>query len=152
MRRRRCRRVTTSVALEVVVQQLPPLLQRLLGAGCPSRVKFEMLSKPSEIRNGTVQLSARWKIKLPLLPQQQQQDSRDGSDELSTTTSPFIFKGYIRADPPTTTLTMRRSPVSAEMKGSILTVNTEQIVGKFEADLLATDIPDEELHMGDVTR
>jgi hypothetical protein len=83
------------------------------------------LSKPSEIRRGTVQLSARWKIKV-------------------TGDKSYIFKGFIRAVP---TLSTGGTTVEAEMVGTLLSVDTEETVGKFRADLIASNIPDEELRM-----
>lgn len=83
------------------------------------------LSKPSEIRKGAVQLSARWKIKVP----------GEGS---------YIFKGFIRAAP---TLSTGGSTVEAQMTGTILSAETEEYVGKFRADLISIDVSDEELRM-----
>ncbi|CAB9498152.1 expressed unknown protein [Seminavis robusta] len=85
------------------------------------------LSKPSEIRKGAVQLSARWKVKL------------------ATAQTAVIFKGFIRADP---TLSSGGGTVAAEMKGFILSVEPEQTLGKFRADLVGINIADDELKMG----
>lgn len=90
------------------------------------------LSKPSEIRKGKVQLSARWKIKL-----------------FSTDEGPsnyYIFKGDIQASPPILSTGGSRG-VDAQMAGTILMPDTEVMVGKFRADLISTDVSDDELRM-----
>ena len=94
------------------------------------------LSKPSEIRRGAVQLSARWKLKLPT--------TEDLSDNGSSSSQYYIFKGFIRAAP---TLATGGYTVEAQMTGTILSAETEGTVGKFRADLIAVDIPDDELKL-----
>lgn len=84
---------------------------------CDAEQSFgRWVTKPSEIRRGAVQLSARWKVKLPA--------------------GQFIYKGFIQADG--STLGMNGA-VSAEMTGQILTgeeVGKEKVVGRFRADLI----------------
>jgi len=87
------------------------------------------LSKPSEIRRGSVQLSARWKVKVP---------------GITDASSSYIFKGFIRAKP---TLSAGGGTIEAEMTGTILSVETEETVGKFRAELIAINISDDELSM-----
>lgn len=73
------------------------------------------ITKPSEIRRGAVQLSARWKVKLPA--------------------GRFIYKGFIQAG----STIGKNGAISAEMTGVILTgeeVGKERVVGKFRADLV----------------
>jgi hypothetical protein len=73
------------------------------------------ITKPSEIRRGAVQLSARWKVKLPA--------------------GRFIYKGFIQAG----STIGKNGAISAEMTGVILTgeeVGKESVVGKFRADLV----------------
>ena len=84
------------------------------------------ISKPSEIRKGAVQLSARWKAKVP------------------GESSAYIFKGFIRA---ATTYSAGGSNVDAQMMGTILAAETEELVGKFHADLINTNVGDNELSM-----
>mmetsp|Transcript_16416 Transcript_16416/g.24828 ORF Transcript_16416/g.24828 Transcript_16416/m.24828 type:complete len:233 (-) Transcript_16416:420-1118(-) len=88
------------------------------------------LSKPSEIRRGAVQLSARWKVKVP-----------GGTKDAS---SSYIFKGFIRAKP---TLSAGGGTMEAEMTGTILSVEAEVVVGKFRAELVDVNISDDELSM-----
>jgi hypothetical protein len=99
------------------------------------------LSKPSEIRKGTVQLSARWKIKLPAITDET--ISNDNTRIGTSSSTALIFKGFIRAVP---TLAVGGGTVSAEMKGTVLWAESKKTVGKFQADLIATD--DAELRMG----
>jgi hypothetical protein len=73
------------------------------------------ITKPSEIRQGAVQLSARWKVKLPA--------------------GRFIYKGFIQAG----STIGKNGAISATMTGVILTgeeVGKESVVGKFRADLV----------------
>lgn len=76
------------------------------------------VTKPSRLARGSVQLSARWKVKLP-----------DGGGII-------IYKGFINADK---IIGKSGKSVSAEMVGVILTgeeVNKETVIGKFTADLV----------------
>jgi len=76
------------------------------------------VTKPSRLARGSVQLSARWKVKLP----------EDGKI--------IIYKGFIDADK---IVGRGGKSVSAEMSGVILTgeeVNKEIVIGKFRADLI----------------
>jgi len=76
------------------------------------------VSKPSSIRKGTIQLSARWKIRLP-------DDKRV-----------LIYKGNIEA---AKIMGKNGSPYDAEMVGVILTgekVGEEKVVGRFRGDFL----------------
>ena len=73
------------------------------------------VSKPSEIRQGSVQLSARWKVKLP--------------------SGTFIYKGFLQ----TSSTRGRGGLVTSEMQGLILTgeeLNNEVVVGRFRGDLV----------------
>lgn len=71
---------------------------------------------PSSIRKGSIQLSARWKVRLP-----------EGT---------FIYKGSIEAS---RIMGRNGSPMDADMTGVILTgedVNRERVVGKFRGNFV----------------
>lgn len=74
------------------------------------------VTKPSDIKRGSIQLSARWKVRLP-----------EGV---------FIYKGFIEASK---IMGRDGSPYDADMVGVILTgedVNREKLVGKFRGDFV----------------
>jgi len=74
------------------------------------------VTKPSNIKKGSIQLSARWKVRLP-----------EGV---------FIYKGFIEASK---IMGKDGSPYDADMVGVILTgedVNKEKVVGKFRGDFV----------------
>ena len=74
------------------------------------------VTKPSNIKRGSIQLSARWKVRLP-----------EGI---------FIYKGYIQASK---IMGKDGSPYDADMTGVILTgedVNKEKVVGSFRGDFV----------------
>lgn len=82
------------------------------------------VTKPSDIRRGSIQITARWKLRLP-----------EGQ---------FIYKGYVVASDRTIG---RNGAIAAEMTGVILTgedVNKEIEVGKFRADLLRQGLGENE--------
>jgi len=81
------------------------------------------VSKPSRISRGSIQTSARWKVKIP-----------KGGEGGGTTT--VIYKGFIEADK---MIGRSNKSISAEMVGVLLTgeeVNKEQKIGTFTADLV----------------
>jgi len=78
------------------------------------------VTKPSRLAKGSVQLSPRWKVKLP-------EDSGGGT---------IIYKGFINAEK---MIGRAGKSVSAEMVGVILTgeqVNHERVIGRFTADFV----------------
>ena len=81
--------------------------------------KGRWVSKPSRLARGSVQLSARWKVKCP----------EEGGKSI-------IYKGFIDADK---IIGRNGKSVNAEMVGVILTgedVNREKVIGKFTADFV----------------
>ena len=80
--------------------------------------KGRWVTKPSRLARGSVQLSARWKVRLP-----------DGGGTV-------IYKGFIDADK---IIGRKGKSINAEMVGVILTgeeVNKEKVIGKFTADFV----------------
>lgn len=79
------------------------------------------ISKPSEIRRGAVELSARWKVKI-------------GNEKV-------IYRGFIRTD----FMISSNGKINAEMTGTILSADddkkTNVVLGKFRADLIDTNAP-----------
>ena len=73
------------------------------------------LTKPSEIRKGAVQLSARWKVKT--FP--------EGSK--------IIYKGFIRAG---ATYGAGGSTMEAEIQGTMLDSTDDSVIGTFQGDLI----------------
>eukprot|EP00553_Chaetoceros_curvisetus_P000243 CAMPEP_0204629652 /NCGR_PEP_ID=MMETSP0717-20131115/18614_1 /ASSEMBLY_ACC=CAM_ASM_000666 /TAXON_ID=230516 /ORGANISM="Chaetoceros curvisetus" /LENGTH=191 /DNA_ID=CAMNT_0051646639 /DNA_START=398 /DNA_END=970 /DNA_ORIENTATION=- len=82
------------------------------------------VTKPSRIAKGSIQLSARWKVKLPT--------SNDGGGGGSN----IIYKGFIDAEP---MIGKNGKSVSATMTGLLVTgdeVGKEKVIGKFTADFI----------------
>lgn len=93
-------------------------------SSCGEQSSGRWITKPSEIRRGAVQLSARWKVKLE--------------------SGQFIYKGFIQALP----TVGKNGAIQAEMTGLILTgdeVGKEKLVGKFRADLVRQFEPTEKI-------
>lgn len=89
-----------------------------LSATTITTTKGRWVTKPSRLARGSVQLSARWKVRLP-----------NGGGTV-------IYKGFIDADK---IIGRTGKKINAEMVGVILTgeeVNKEKVIGKFTADFV----------------
>ena len=94
------------------------------AGAAPNSVSGRWVTKPSRLARGSVQLSARWKVRVP------------GGGKI-------IYKGFIDAEK---IIGKAGKPVSAQMTGDILTgeeVNKEKVIGKFTADFVR-QLDDEE--------
>lgn len=83
----------------------------------PTSASGRWVTKPSRLARGSIQLSARWKVRVP------------GGGTV-------IYKGFIDAD---RIIGRAGKSVAAEMAGVLLTgeeVNKEKVVGKFTADFV----------------
>lgn len=89
------------------------------GSSSKTTSNGRWVTKPSRIAKGSIQLSARWKVKLP----------NEGGGSI-------IYKGFIDAEP---IIGRSGKSVSATMTGLLVTgeeVGKEKVVGKFTADFV----------------
>jgi len=89
------------------------------------------ITKPSRLARGSIQLSPRWKVKLP-----KEMSSTTGTTGETPTAKTVIYKGFIDAEQ---MIGRAGKSVSAEMVGVVLTgeeVNKEKVVGRFTADFV----------------
>jgi hypothetical protein len=104
-------------------------------AEAPKKIaKGRWVTKPSRLARGSVQLSARWKVRCP----------EEGGKSV-------IYKGFIDADK---IIGRNGKSVNAEMVGVILTgeeVNQEKVIGKFTADFVRQLSEEEEREIANNT-
>ena len=100
------------------------------------------VTKPSRLARGSIQLSPRWKVKLPR-DMSSSITSTSETTTTTTTTKTVIYKGFIDAEK---MIGRSGKSVSAEMVGVILTgeeVNKEKVIGRFTADFVRQLDPEE---------
>jgi len=102
------------------------------------------VTKPSRISRGSIQLSARWKVKLPTTDAAVNNDGAGSGKGSSQGGGTIIYKGNIEASK---MIGRNGKSVEAEITGLILTgakVNEEKVIGKFTGDFIRK-LPDEEV-------